>query len=266
MFEASATPGEDIQEDVLLVGQASPHVAVVADDFFSVGNGAWAVPNTVFALIDEEVGNAIDLKTVDGGIAGEDGGIDEGIVVGGEVVVGIAARRLGEAGGGGLPGGGEFEGDVVGELQASDESDEGGGTVEEGETALNPVGADGHFVAVDTIGEVEAFRARCFDEPAVLAGGGEGERLTGIGGDDDGIDVTGELADKVGAGGPDGHEDFRGGAGDGEVSVYGDVVVLRVREADGVANWFLELGGESGGHDEGEAEEKFHLSEPLRRT
>ena len=121
-------------------------------------------------------------------------------------------------------------------FQATDQRDKSGGAVEEGEATFHPVGANGHFAAVDAIGKVDAFGPGGFNLPAIFAGSGEAEGLTIVAGNGYGIDVFGELTDEVRAWGPDRHEDFDTWARHRNIGVDGNVVGLRFGETHGIAN------------------------------
>ncbi len=101
---------------------------VFADDAFDGLGGLGAAPDARFAFVDEVMGARGGFEGVDVGRPGVDGAIDEVVVVGGAELV----RADGfEAGVGGLPLFGEFDGDFVVARCGFDEANEGGSAVQQ---------------------------------------------------------------------------------------------------------------------------------------
>ena len=165
-----------------------------------------------------------------------------GVVIGCEVMVQARRRRrFGQAGHGRFPFGREFEAHFGGTRMASDQGQERGGAVEESEGILHPVGADGHFAAIDAVRNVDGRCAGRFHAPAVLSRLDEGQWFAAGIGDGEGFDVAGEFADEVRSGGPNRHEEFnRGLTCDRHDGFDGDVVSLGRGEAESVPNRYVE--------------------------
>ena len=88
VFETAAGLREQIQEEILVIGQApAPHAPMGVHDFFGVRRRARAVPHAGLALVDQIVRLVVNLEGVDGRIAGEDGRIDKRVEIGSAIAM-----------------------------------------------------------------------------------------------------------------------------------------------------------------------------------
>ena len=159
MLEPAAALRDQVQEHVFFVRQRAPHLAILAYDFLGIGRRALAVPNSCLALIHEEMRDAIDFEPVHGRVPGEDRRIDQRVVIGREIVVRLAIRRVRQAGHGGLPLLRQFEPDLVRTRQAIYECHESRSAVEQCERIFHPVRPDRHFAAINAVRKSDLRRA-----------------------------------------------------------------------------------------------------------
>ena len=96
MLQATATFGQEVEEDILLIGQKSPEGLLGPNDRLDIAGRPQAVPQAPLPLVDQVVRHPIDLELVDCRIACVDRRIDQRVEIGRNVVVRLTAGCFGK--------------------------------------------------------------------------------------------------------------------------------------------------------------------------
>ena len=242
MLEPAAGFGQQVQEQILVVGQAAPHAAVLADHRLEILGGAGAVEHPALALVHEVVLLVVDREFVDRGVAEHDRRIGQRVEVGRAIAM-RPAGHLGQAGQRLGPLGRRADHHLVRARRAIGQRHEGRGAVDQREARLDPVGAHRHLAPVDAVLHRDARGAAGGDAPTVLLGLLHRQGPAVGPGRGHGFDVPRVLPDHVGARRPHRHHQLGHRLPAGRHRGR-DLRVMRVRrrEAEGVANRFRGLG------------------------
>jgi hypothetical protein len=168
VLEAVSCRSDDVEEVVPLERQTAPEPRDGVGHHGEIAHGLRAVPHAALPEVHEVVRLAQDAEFIDRRRSGDNGRIDERVVIGGHVAVDARARR--HARETSLPGARQHEPDFVRAVRGRfDERDERRRSVDHRQLVVHPVGADAHLVRVHAIAHPDRPGPAGRDPPSVLA-------------------------------------------------------------------------------------------------